>query len=257
MYREDYLTLAEAAKKKVVFLKNNPAGYFVSSMLAGIYVGFAMLFIYIIGGNLDGAGISKVIMGASFPVALSLVLMAGSELFTGNNMAMTAGVLEKKVKTKDALYLWFVCYLGNFAGSILLAVIFCSGGYATGKVGVFLAEGALSKMSHGPLELFCRGILCNILVCAAVWCFYKLKTESGKLIMIFWCIFAFITSGYEHSVANMTLFTAALISPNGVAVTPALAFHNLLFVTLGNIVGGVVFLGVAYYIISKEPGKKA
>lgn len=252
MYTEEYLSLAEGARAKVNFLKSNPSGYFVSSMLAGIYVGFGMILIFILGASLDGSPLTKTIMGAAFPVALSLVIMAGADLFTGNNLAMTAGVLKKTVTVKNALVLWLVCYIGNFAGSVILGLIFTGGGYAVGGVGEFFAQSAFNKMNHTAFELFCRGILCNICVCAAVWCGYKLKSESGKLIMIFWCIFAFISSGFEHSVANMTLFTIALLNPNGVLVTAGMAFHNLLYVTIGNIVGGVLFIGMGYYLISKK-----
>ena len=255
MYKDEYMILAEGAKNKVHFLKNNLLGYIVASMLAGIYVGFGMILIYTLGDSLGGSPLTKTIMGAAFPVALSLVVMAGSELFTGNNLAMTAGVLTKRVKISEALYLWIVCYTGNLLGSALLGAIYSAAGYTVGDTGVYFAAGALAKMSHSNMELFFRGVLCNICVCVAVWCSIKLKSESGKLIMIFWAIFAFISSGFEHSIANMTLFTIALLRPNGVPVTINLALNNLLFVTLGNIVGGVVFIGLGYYIISRDRRK--
>jgi len=100
--------------------------------------------------------------------------------------------------------------------------------------------------------LHMRGVLCNILVCLAVWCGTKLKSESAKLIMIFWCLFAFITSGFEHSIANMTLLTVSLLAPFEKAVSLSGYFYNLSIVTLGNMVGGIVFVAVPYYLASKK-----
>jgi len=102
------------------------------------------------------------------------------------------------------------------------------------------------------LELFMRGILCNTLVCLAIWCSMKLKEETAKLIMIFWCLFAFITSGFEHSVANMTLLSISLFIPHPETVSWAGLAANLVPVTLGNIVGGMLFVGIAYWYIARE-----
>lgn len=107
-------------------------------------------------------------------------------------------------------------------------------------------------MATPSMELFLKGLLCNMLGCLAVWCAVKLKEETAKLIMIFWCLFAFITTGFEHSVANMTLLTTALLIPHTAAISISGLVHNLIWVTLGNFVGGVVFIGAAYWYISKE-----
>ncbi|MBS4804768.1 MAG: formate/nitrite transporter family protein, partial [Clostridium sp.] len=101
-------------------------------------------------------------------------------------------------------------------------------------------------------ELFFRGILCNMLVCLAVWCTFRCKEESSKLIMIFWCLFVFITAGFEHSVANMTLLTIGLLSPLGHAVSVSGYAYNILIVSLGNMVGGILFIAVPYFIISRK-----
>lgn len=119
MFREEYNAVCNAAAAKVALLKNNPLGYFVLSMLAGIYVGFGILLIFTIGGMMAGNPYAKIVMGAAFGIALSLVVMAGAELFTGNNFVMTAGVLKKKVTLADTLKLWLICYIGNLVGSIL------------------------------------------------------------------------------------------------------------------------------------------
>ena len=111
---------------------------------------------------------------------------------------------------------------------------------------------ASKKMSADISVLFVKGILCNILVCLAVLCSVKLKSESAKLIMIFWCLFAFITSGFEHSIANMSIFAMALFIPHSDMVSLYGMIYNLVPVTLGNIIGGSVFLGFSYYYLGKE-----
>lgn len=252
MFKEDVTAVAGAAGKKVALLKNNPLGYFVASMLAGAFVGFGILLIFSIGGLLQGAPATKIVMGASFGIALSLVVIAGSELFTGNNMVMTLGALHKKVTWGETVKLWVVCWLGNLAGSVLLAFLFYAAGLATGDVGTFIANTAQAKMSVPFLPLFIRGVLCNALVCLAVWCAMKCKSESGKLIMIFWCLFAFITTGFEHSIANMTLLTVGLLAPMEAAVSLGGWAYNLLVVTLGNMVGGIGLVALPYYLIAKS-----
>lgn len=252
MFREEVVTVSSAAKAKLNLLNNNPVGYFVSSMLAGGYVGLAIILIYTIGGLLQGAPATKVLMGACFGIALSLVIMAGSELFTGNVFVMSLGIVKKTVTLKDSIRLWIVCLLGNWAGSILVATLFVLSGLSSGATASFVANVSEAKMTIPLMPLFVRAILCNILVCLAVWSSYKLKSESGKLIMIFWCLFAFITSSYEHSIANMTLLTIALYTPAEAAVSFGGYFYNILVVVLGNFVGAAAFLALPYALISRE-----
>lgn len=144
------------------------------------------------------------------------------------------------------LRIWVFSYFGNFAGAIIVAGLFFYSGLATGGTADFIIS-AGAKMNGAFMELFVRGILCNILVCLAVWCSVKLKDETAKLIMIFWCLFAFITSGFEHSVANMTVLTTALMIPHPETISLAGLAANLIPVSLGNIVGGAVFIGAAYW----------
>lgn len=252
MFHDEFIAVSNAAKAKVNLLKENPMGYFVSSMMAGMFIGFGILLIFTIGGLLTEMPYAKLIMGLSFGIALSLVVIAGGELFTGNNMIMMSGVLNKKVSIADALKLWLICYVGNWLGSIILAFMFYFAGLATKNVGEFIALSSSLKMNASISALFFRGILCNILVCLATWCSFRCKSESGKLIMIFWCLFAFITSGFEHSIANMTLLTIGLLSPFSADISLIGYFYNILIVTLGNMVGGILFVAIPYYIISKK-----
>lgn len=252
MFKEELAAVSNASFAKSNLLKNNIIGYFISSMLAGIYVGLGILLIFSIGGLLGDFIGTKIIMGVSFGIALSLVVIAGAELFTGNNLVMIIGALNKKVSFADTIKVWIVSYIGNLIGAILVSTLFYLSGLSTGAIGDFIVKTTLTKMTLTPQALLFRGILCNTLVCIAVWCSFRCKSDSGKLIIIFWCLFAFITSSYEHSIANMTLMTVGLLTPSELNVTVAGYAYNLFFVTIGNMIGGIFLVAIPYYLIAKD-----
>jgi nitrite transporter len=246
---------AEAAKTKAAFLRSHPLGYFILSALAGIYVGFGIVLIFAIGAPLLAANspVAKLAMGASFGIALSLVIIAGAELFTGNNMVMTIGMLRGSASPLALGAVWLVSFVGNLLGSLALAwLVAKSGVLAAAPHQAIIEKTVAGKMSLPAGALFFRAVLCNWLVCLAVWCAMRSSSEAGKLIMIFWCLFAFIGAGFEHSVANMTLLGIALFQPHGAAVSVAGFVHNLEWVTLGNIVGGALFVGGAYWLANQR-----
>ncbi|PGS50648.1 formate/nitrite transporter family protein [Bacillus sp. AFS041924] len=251
-------TIGNVAKVKTNQVTDSKSKYMVPTMMAGFFVGLGIILIFTIGGLLSPTAFAgtKIIMGVSFGIALSLVIMAGADLFTGNNMIMTIGMLEKKVSWTDTFKVWGFSYLGNLIGSILVAILFAYSGLANGGVADFINNAAATKMNAPFMELLIRGILCNILVCLALWCSFKMKSESGKLIMVFWCLFAFITSGFEHSVANMTLLSISLFIKHPETVTLAGMVSNLLPVTIGNIIGGALFVGAAYWVSGSEAKNK-
>ena len=250
MFKDEFQAVVNAGVSKINFLKRSPGKYFVASMLAGAFVGFAVLVAFSIGGMMAGNPASKIVMGMAFGSALSFVVMAGSELFTGNNFVMTASFLYKKINVIDVLKLWGLCWLGNFVGSLILGYIFLKTDLYSGSTLEAMNSAAQAKVSLTIPAMISRGILCNIMVCIGTWVSIKMKSESGKLIMIFWCLFVFFTAGYEHSVANMTLFSVIGLSGTWVVSFLSMA-SNLFFVTIGNIIGGAFFVGLPYYIISK------
>lgn len=255
MHNETLEKLTIAAKNKINLLNSSKLKYMVSSAFAGLYVGIGILLIFTIGGLLTSANspMTKIMMGVSFAIALSLVVMTGSELFTGNNMVMTAGALNKGTSTKDMLKVWGYSYVGNLLGSLLVAGLFVGSGLVNkGAVMEFFATTSAAKASLPVMDLFFRGVLCNILVCVAVMCSFRTNDDTAKLIIIFMCLFAFITSGFEHSVANMTIFGVALFSSAIKGATIMGAIYNLCIVTLGNIVGGALVMGVGAYILGKK-----
>ncbi|MEG1003426.1 formate/nitrite transporter family protein [Clostridium sp.] len=253
MYGEDFSKVILMAKKKRNFLKDNKLGYLLSAMLAGLFVGFGIMLAFTVGGTLNEASspYTKIIIGLSFSVALALVIFAGAELFTSSSFVMASGVLGGEVSLKDLIKVWFFCYFGNFMGAILGVGLYYSSGLWKGTSGEYMAYSAMKKIDASYSELFIRGILCNILVCLAVWCTIRMKEETGKILVMTLCIYVFVTTGFEHSIANMTLLTIGYVVPYG-AVTLSGILYNLFFVTLGNIVGGVLFVAVPYYLISKN-----
>lgn len=254
MFQEEFQAVCKAGQGKSNLLKKNPMGYFVSSMVAGMFISFGSFVTFVMGTPLKEAGdpMMKAVMAFCFAAALSLVIAAGAELFTGNNFVMASASLKGAVSWADTVKLWVVCYIGNFVGSIISVLLFQLTGVPTGAVGENFAATAATKMGLPLGQMFTRAILCNILVCLAVWCSIKLKSECAKLIMVFWCIFVFMICSFEHSVANMSIMGVGLLNANDAAVSIGGYFYNLLVVTLGNMIGAILFVSVPYFMVSKE-----
>jgi nitrite transporter NirC len=251
MFMDTVDNFAGVAATKAAALRARPGAFWVSAMMAGAYVGLGIILIFCLGAGID-ASIRPVVMGASFAVALTLVIFAGSDLFTGHTMFMTMGWLRGKISLRDLGASWSMTWLGNLAGCAVLAAIFVAGGggLALGAKSQLLVTVAGAKMTAPALELFARAILCNWLVCLAIWMAARMTSDTAKCIGIFWCLYAFIGSGFEHSIANMTLFLIALFAEHPANVTWAGLVHNLVWVTLGNIVSGAGFMGVGYWLAS-------
>lgn len=257
MYDETIAAVARAARQKSEYLQRSPSGYLLLSALAGVYVGFGIILIFAVGAPLWEAGspFTKVVMGASFGIALSLVIFAGSELFTGNNLVMAIGVLRRSASPAMLGAVWVMSFAGNLIGALAFAwLVAKSGVLSSGPQLAFVQKTVETKMDLPFGELFVRGILCNWLVCLAVWTSIRAQSETARLIMIFWCLFAFIGAGFEHSVANMSLLGVGLFLDHGPAVSWGGFADNLIPVTLGNIVGGTVFVGGAYWFSSLPLG---
>jgi nitrite transporter NirC len=172
-------------------------------------------------------------------------------------MIFTVSTLSGATTWKEMIQNWAWCYLGNFLGASLFCIlIFLSGVFSSITSDHFLMIVAANKMSLSTSELFFRGILCNWLVCLAIWCTLRTKNDAAKIMMILWILLTFIVSGYEHSIANMAILGLALIHPSPDTVTLAGYFSNIVPVTLGNIVGGTIFVGCLYWIISPQRVKE-
>lgn len=251
MYEETLADVGDAAATKARLASEQLGAYLVHSAMAGAYVGLGIALIFALGTPLAAAGspFTGVVMAGTFGIALSLVIVAGSDLFTGNTMVMTVGALRGRTGWDDLVRVWGWSWAGNLAGSALLAGLVVAAGTFDGSTALVL-EVAGSKMNGDPLTLFAKAILCNWLVVLAVWSAIKVDNEVARLLMVWWCLLAFIGSGYEHSVANMTLLSMANLLPHGADVSWAGMAYNLSVVTAGNIVSGAVMMGAAYWFVT-------
>ncbi len=223
-------------------------------ILAGGFIGLGALFSVIVFSDSSlGFAASRVLGGAVFSMGLLLVVVAGAELFTGNNL-LAMGWANGRVTTAEVLQNWLVVCAANFVGAAGLAVIVFLSGHAgmnNGAVGRTYLQIAAAKMSLPFSTAFFRGVLCNALVCMAVWMTLAGRSVVDKFFAVFMPIAAFVAAGFEHSVANMYLLTLAMMlqAAAGDPVNWLGIVRNLVPVILGNIVGGSVLVALVYYLI--------
>ncbi len=229
----------------------------ILGVFAGMFIGFAGIASTTISATVENGSVARLLSAAVFPAGMAMVLVAGSELFTGNNLVIIS-VLEKKIRLRDMLKNWIFVFLGNFMGAALVAVLVVYGHTPDlygGRLAEKIVASGLSRVEQSFPEAFIRGILCNILVCIAVWAAFAAKKVSGKLLMSFWPVMLFVLCGFEHSIADIYFCIAGIltsaeygISPGSLSMTSFL-LKNLLPVTLGNIVGGAGIVGAGYWLV--------
>lgn len=270
--QKNYLSPAEiadyAVRAGISKVGLTPSKQLILGMLAGVFIAFASEGSNMAACNLlsnpETYGMGKALAGSIFGTGLMLVLLAGGELFTGNTLIMM-GVLDRKIRISSMLKNWFFVYVGNFIGSLLIAYmmsrsgLFGSAGNVLGGVTIKIAA---YKVGLSFESAFFLGVMCNWLVCLAVWMSYGAKDMTGKILAIFFPIWLFITSGFEHSIANMYYIPAGILAKTNAAwveasrLTPqALELltwrnffvSNLVPVTLGNIAGGGLLVGGVYW----------
>lgn len=246
MYEPSVLHFAELARDKTAAAERTPVGFFVGAMLGGAYIGIAMVLALSVGAGIS-PGDRPLVMGAAFGVGLILTVFAGAELFTGYVMYVGFGLARGSVRGADAFRLLFLVWLGNLAGALLLVSLFVAGGggavFAGG--GTALHGYVAHKVEADTLALLARGALCNWLVCLAIWTASRVQGDAAKCIVLAWVLLAFVASGFEHSVANMTALGLGLMVPDP-SISVAGALRNLALVTIGNIVGGLALVVGAY-----------
>ncbi len=220
-------------------------------VLAGAFIAFgAMFYTLVVTGSDLGFGPGRLLGGVAFSLGLILVLVGGAELFTGNNLIVMAWA-ERKVSTAELLRNWVVVYLANFAGALGAVALFYLAGVLDmngGAVGETAAGIARAKLELDFSTAFFRGVLCNTLVCLAVWLCIAARRVTGKILAIVFPISAFVALGFEHSVANMYLIPIGMLaSGEGIGATALIV--NLVPVTLGNIVGGSGLVALTYWLV--------
>jgi formate transporter len=242
---------------------------FALSVLAGAFIALGAMFstTTAAGSSVLPYGVARLLIGLTFCVGLILVVVAGAELFTGNNLIVMAWA-SRKVSTGALLRNWIIVYIGNFIGSLgTAALVFLSKQYTSGSgsVGESALKIAASKLHYGFIQAVALGILCNALVCLAVWLTFSARSAADKILAIIFPITAFVAASFEHSVANMYFIPYALFikafdpafvtsladkAPDLTSLTWGTFFlKNLLPVTIGNIIGGSGLVALMYWFV--------
>jgi formate/nitrite transporter len=244
-----------AAKAATLKAQYSNSKTLVLAFMAGAFIAFGGLLAIMIGGGIPGIaaanpGIARLLFGAAFPLGLILVVLVGAELFTGNTALFMPSILNKKQAISAMMRNWFFVYIGNFIGSIFIAYVI-----------VYLAQIvheapyidtvhaiAISKTSNTFLVTFIKGVAANWLVCLALWQGMAAKDVTGKILALWWPIMAFVAMGLEHSIANMFFIPLAIFEGADITWGTFLT-ANLIPATLGNILGGGLFVGTAYWYL--------
>ena len=253
------LSPVQIAEKYVTVGKtkaNTPvAKLFLLSLFAGMFIAIAGASATIASCMVENASTARLVNSLIFPAGLVMVVLAGSELFTGNCLILIS-VLRKEINFLTYIKCLVIVYIGNLLGSILVSALFVYGHTPDlygGKLAEVLTSTAIAKTSLSFSDAFIRGILCNFLVCIAVWITIGATNAADKVLGLYPPIFVFVLGGYEHCVANMFYIPAGLFAASEYSLTAetltwgAFFAKNLLPVTLGNIIGGAIIVGCGYW----------
>lgn len=251
----------KAAEVGSVKVGMSPAKAFLLAMMAGLFVGTGAMFMTLVKSDATlSLAASSLLGGLSFSLGLFLVLVAGAELFTGNSL-MVIGLVHGRYSWVDLARSWLVVYAGNLAGALLLVALLVGAGFADmagGAVGETMVAVAVAKAGLSWRVAFFRGVLCNVLVCLAVWMGFAGKTVVDKLAVAVLPVMCFVACGFEHCVANMFFLPMGLVANalgcagagvDAFALTVAGAITNISAATLGNVVGGVVLVALCYWFV--------
>ena len=246
-------TINKASVKKAT---SSTSRLLILGFLAGLMIAFAALFSTIASMNLledpSTFGLAKLIQGFTFSGGLIMVVLTGSELFTGNSL-MVIGILDDKITWRQLLRNWSLVFVGNFLGASLLALLcYVAGTYSMngGLVGSTLASISSAKCALTPEKGIILGLLCNILVCLAVYMAFSAKSLPGKLLSCIFPVMFFVACGFEHSIANLFYIPAGFLASGTVDILGFLS--NIFFVVIGNILGGSIFVACSFYIANSQ-----
>ncbi|MGM9927079.1 MAG: formate/nitrite transporter family protein [Bacillus sp. (in: firmicutes)] len=241
-----------AAKKEKVF-NDSIIKYLLRAILASAFIGFGVIIAFKTGGLFyaDHSPMAYPFAAFTFGAAILLIAYGGGDLFTGNTFYFTYAALKGKMSWIKAIQMWCGTYLGNIIGAVLFAyVILLTGLFVSADTNGFLMSVVEKKMNAPVSELFFRSILCNWLVCLAFYIPMTMKGDGVKVFTMIFLVFGFFISGYEHSIANMGSFAVALVHDHPDTISLANAIRNIIPVTIGNFIGGAVFMGMLYYYLN-------
>ncbi|OAS86816.1 MULTISPECIES: formate/nitrite transporter family protein [Metabacillus] len=254
MENEALILVEELALKKQKIYRQSPFIFILRSMLASMFIGFGVIVAFKAGNFffIEHSPFAYPIAALTFGAAIILIAYGGGDLFTGNTFYFSYTAFRKKISWFEVLKLWLISYAGNILGACFFALFILSTGlFADDSSTSFLLSVADKKVHLSTSELFFRGILCNWLVCLAFFIPMRLQGDGPKLFTMMLFVFCFFISGYEHSIANMCTFAIAFVSNPPDSFTIAGVIHNLIPVTLGNLIGGGILMGWMYYYVNK------
>jgi nitrite transporter NirC len=243
---------ADAGFGKINLLQDDPLRYMLRAIGAGMGLTLVVFVFWVLKQDLHDISMGPVIASGFFGVGLMIIVFTNTELFTSNNMYLTISSAEGRTSWRQTALLWISCYFGNLAGAILVSLLLV----AAGSLGQLppdhaLFDSALHKAQQTGSVIFFKGILANWIVCLAVRVALRCKEEIAKILVLILIVFIFVYLGFEHSIANMGTFSMAILG--GGALSLGEALHNLLYSTLGNVVGGVLLVGLPFtYLNPRE-----
>lgn len=251
----DFELLNRVAMTKYDMAKNEPFRFYVRSLVAGLYLGMATILSYTLAVILNNVSyeVAKIAFAGSFGIGLVVIVLLGSELFTGNCFTTIIPVFHRDLKFYQILPMWGICYIGNFIGIALLMFLFIHTGSNQEALQSYLTYVITGKLQFDACQLFIKGILCNFIVCVAVFAGLKIKSESAKMIVMLIVVMSFVLPGFEHSIANMGTFSMGFFALGNSILWSGLGLHMLIS-TIGNIIGGSLLLGLPIYLMSKPKG---
>lgn len=246
----DFELLHNAAMTKYNMSKNDPFRFFMRSVVAGLYLGLATILSYTLAVLLSEHHVvaAKIAFAGAFGIGLVIIVLLGSELFTGNCFTTMFPVYNKELRFIDIIPMWIICYIGNFVGISIICFLFIKSGVNHDAMNQYLMNVVNNKLNYDCVELFIKGILCNFIVCAAAFVGMKLKDETAKTLIMMIIVMTFVLPGFEHSIANMGTFSMTFVAVGTNISWQGLTLHMILS-TLGNIVGGSILLGLPIYLM--------
>ena len=246
----------ELAKKKQKIFRSSRMRFVTRSALASMFIGFGVIVAFKTGSFFynTGSPLTYPMAAITFGAAIILIVYGGGDLFTGNTFYFTYAAINKQIRWKEALRIWTYSYIGNILGAVAFALLIAGTGlFRYSNVNGFLLGVVSYKMNAPAMELFFRAVLCNWLICLAFFIPMAQKGDGPKLFTMVLFVFCFFISGYEHSIANMCTFAIALVLDHPGSISLQGVIHNLIPVTLGNLVGGGVLMGMLYAYLNTKP----
>lgn len=254
MEKDALSKIEDLAKKRLFIHQSSSFNYLLRAILASLFIGFGVIVAFKTGNFFyaEHSPLAYPMAALTFGVAIILISYGGGDLFTGDTFYYTYAAIRKQMDWRDVGRLWLYSYVGNILGAILFALLInATGLFKDPSVNGFLISVAQGKTEVSTYELFFRGILCNWLVCLAFFLPYNAKGDGPKMFMMVFLVFCFFISGYEHSIANFVTFSISIATGHPDAVTMDGIIHNIVPVTIGNLIGGTLFMAFMYNYLNK------